>query len=101
MGFGYLVRGVVQRSSRALDFQRLTIRHGTIFSARFAPDGHNVIYGASWDGAPIEIFSTDLKIPGARSIGIPASQLLAVSSTGELAVQQCSVMPLCSPALAH
>ncbi len=73
---------------RALDFQRLTIRHGTIFSARFAPDGHNVIYGASWDGAPIEIFSTDLKIPGARSIGIPASQLLAVSSTGELAVQQ-------------
>jgi DNA-binding winged helix-turn-helix (wHTH) protein/WD40 repeat protein len=74
--------------SRALDFQRLTIRHGTVFSARFAPDGHNVIYGASWDGAPIEIFSTDLKIPGARSIGIPASQLLAVSSTGELAVQQ-------------
>jgi eukaryotic-like serine/threonine-protein kinase len=74
--------------SRALDFQRLTIRHGTIFAARFAPDGHNVIYGASWDGAPIEIFSTDLKIPGARSIGIPASQLLAVSSTGELAVQQ-------------
>ncbi len=75
-------------TSRALDFQRLTVRHGTIFSARFAPDGHNVIYGASWDGAPIEIFSTDLKIPGARSIGIPASQLLAVSSTGEMAVLQ-------------
>ena len=50
--------------SRALDFQRLTVRHGTVFSARFAPDGHNVVYSASWDGAPIEIFSTDLKIPG-------------------------------------
>ena len=75
-------------TSRAPDFQRLTVRHGAIFSARFAPDGHNVIYGASWDGAPIEIFSTDLKIPGARSIGIPASQLLAVSSTGEMAVLQ-------------
>ncbi len=60
--------------SRALDFQRLTVRHGTVFSARFAPDGHNVVYSASWDGAPIEIFSNDLKIPGARSVGIPASQ---------------------------
>ena len=74
--------------SRPLDFQRLTVRHGTVYSARFAPEGHNVVYSASWDGAPIEIFSTDLKIPGARNIGIPASQLLAVSSTGELAVQQ-------------
>jgi DNA-binding winged helix-turn-helix (wHTH) protein/Tol biopolymer transport system component len=74
--------------TRALDFQRLTVRHGTVFSARFAPDGHNVVYGASWDGQPIEIFSTDLKIPGARSIGIPNSQLLGVSSTGEMAVLQ-------------
>ena len=24
------------------DFQRLTVRHGTVYSARFAPDGHNV-----------------------------------------------------------
>jgi eukaryotic-like serine/threonine-protein kinase len=74
--------------SRPLDFQRLTVRHGTIFNARFAPDGHNVLYSASWDGAPIEVFSTDLKIPGARTIGIPASQLLAVSSSGQLAVVQ-------------
>ncbi len=74
--------------SRALDFQRLTVQHGTVFSARFTPDGHNVVYSASWDGAPVEIFSTDLKIPGARSVGIPASQLLAVSSTGEMAVLQ-------------
>jgi DNA-binding winged helix-turn-helix (wHTH) protein/Tol biopolymer transport system component len=74
--------------SRALDFQRLTVRHGTVFSARFAPDGHNVVYSASWEGAPVEIFSNDLKIPGDRSIGIPASHLLAVSSTGEMAVLQ-------------
>jgi DNA-binding winged helix-turn-helix (wHTH) protein/Tol biopolymer transport system component len=74
--------------SRALEFQRLTVRHGTVFTARFAPDGHNVVYSASWDGDPVEIFSTDLKIPGARSIGIPSSHLLAVSSTGEVAVLQ-------------
>jgi DNA-binding winged helix-turn-helix (wHTH) protein/Tol biopolymer transport system component len=75
-------------SQRALDFQRLTVRHGTIFSARFAPDGHNVFYGASWDGGPINIFATDLKIPGARDVGIHSSQLLAVSSMGEMAILQ-------------
>jgi DNA-binding winged helix-turn-helix (wHTH) protein len=74
--------------SRPLDFQRLTVRHGTVYSARFAPDGHNVVYGASWDGAPVEIFSTDLKIPGSRGVGIPPGALLAVSSTGEMAVLQ-------------
>jgi eukaryotic-like serine/threonine-protein kinase len=74
--------------TQALDFQRLTVRKGTVFTARFAPDGHNVIYGASWQGAPIEIFSADLKIAGVRTVGIPASSLLAVSSTGQMAVLQ-------------
>jgi eukaryotic-like serine/threonine-protein kinase len=75
-------------STKPLDFQRLTVRHGTIFTARFAPDGHNVLYGASWDGMPIDIYSTDLKIPGARDVGIHSSQLLSVSSTGEMAILQ-------------
>jgi Tol biopolymer transport system component len=47
-----------------------------------------VIYAASWNGEPTEIFSTDPKIPGARSLGFPSTQLLAVSSSGEMAVLQ-------------
>jgi eukaryotic-like serine/threonine-protein kinase len=70
------------------DFQRLTVSRGTVYAARFAPDGHSVIYAASWDGEPTEIFSTDPKVPGARSLGFPATQLLAVSSSGEMAVLQ-------------
>ncbi len=70
------------------DFQRLTVSRGTVYSARFAPDGHSVIYAASWDGEPTEIFSTDPKIPGERSLGLSATQLLAVSSAGEMAVLQ-------------
>lgn len=88
--------GVLQgrRTSRSQppQFQRLTVRHGTVYAARFAPDGHNVIYAASWDAEPIEIFSTDLKFPGARKLELPATQLLAVSSTGEMAVLQ-SIKP--------
>jgi DNA-binding winged helix-turn-helix (wHTH) protein/Tol biopolymer transport system component len=70
------------------EFQRLTVRHGTVYTARFAADGHNVIYSASWDGVPAEVFSTDLKSTGARSLELPATQLLAVSSTNEMAVLQ-------------
>jgi eukaryotic-like serine/threonine-protein kinase len=70
------------------DFQRLTVRRGTVYSARFAPDGHSVIYAASWDADATEIFSTDPKVPGARSLGLSATQLLAVSPSGEMAVLQ-------------
>lgn len=74
--------------SHAPEFQRLTVRHGTVYSARFAPDGHNVIYSASWDGAPAEIFATDVKYSGSRSLGMPGTAMLAVSSSGEMAVLQ-------------
>jgi len=74
----------------APEFKRLTVQHGTVYSARFAPDGHNVIYSASWDGAPVEIFSTDVKFSGTRSLGFPATALFAVSSSGEMAVEQAS-----------
>src|ERR1700691_988845 len=70
------------------DFQRLTVRRGTVYSARFAPDGHSVIYAASGGGAPTEMFSTDPKSSGTRSLGLPDTQLLAVSSSGEMAVLQ-------------
>jgi DNA-binding winged helix-turn-helix (wHTH) protein/Tol biopolymer transport system component len=69
-------------------FHRITVMYGTVYSARFAPDGHTIIYAASWDGAPIEIFAADAKLPGSRRLGLEETSLLAVSSTGELAVQQ-------------
>jgi DNA-binding winged helix-turn-helix (wHTH) protein len=87
VGSGFFLGHRTTRSQPP-DFQRLTVRRGTVYSARFAPDGHSVIYAASWDGEPTEIFSTDPKIPGVRSLGLSATQLLAVSSLGEMAVLQ-------------
>lgn len=85
---------VGRRTARphAPEFQRLTVRHGTVFSARFAPDGHNVIYCASWDGSPTEIFSTDTNFSGSQNLGLPGTGLFAVSSSGEMAVVE-SVEP--------
>ncbi len=67
-------------------FQRLTFRRGTILTARFAPDGNSVVYGAKWEGNPIEIFTTRPESPESKSLGLPPADVLSVSRTGELAI---------------
>lgn len=67
-------------------FQQLTFRRGTIHTARFAPDGHTILYTAAWDGAPPEVFSTRTEFPESRPHGYPGAALLAVSASSELAV---------------
>jgi hypothetical protein len=39
-------------------FHEVTFRNGTVWAARFAPDGQTIVYGAAWEGQPQEIFST-------------------------------------------
>ena len=74
--------------SQPPDIQRLTTMRGTVYAARFAPDGRTVIYSASWEGAPTQLFSTDPKFPGSRSLGLADSDLLSVSSSNQMAVLQ-------------
>jgi dipeptidyl aminopeptidase/acylaminoacyl peptidase len=67
-------------------FQQLTFRHGTIWSARFAPDGSTVFYGAAWEGNPFQLYSTRLPGSASRVFPMPVANLLAVSRAGDLAV---------------
>jgi serine/threonine protein kinase/Tol biopolymer transport system component len=67
-------------------FHEITFRSGNIWDARFAPDGQTIVYGAAWDGQPQEIFSTRFDSSDSRPIGLPDSQILSVSSKGEMAV---------------
>jgi serine/threonine protein kinase/WD40 repeat protein len=67
-------------------FQQLTFRRGTIGSARFAPDGQTIMYSASWDGKPMEVFVSRLDSPDSRPFGLAKTELLSVSSSGEMAV---------------
>ena len=67
-------------------FQRVTFRRGVIWSARFTPDGHSVVYSASWEGKPLELFWSHLGNPEARSLGFKDGDLLALSATSEMAV---------------
>ncbi len=67
-------------------FQQLTYQRGSILSARFAPDGQTVVYGAAWDGRPLELFSTRLDSTESRSLGLPSADVLSISSSGEMAI---------------
>ena len=67
-------------------FHEITFRNGTIWDARFAPDGQTIIYGAGWEGQPQEIFSTRFDSSDSRSIGLPTAQILSISSKGEMAI---------------
>jgi serine/threonine protein kinase len=64
---------------------RITFRRGTIWSARFTPDG-NLIYSASWDGRPTELFVAQRGSTESRLFGLPLTSILAISGSGELAV---------------
>ena len=67
-------------------YNQLTFRQGSIFSARFTPDGETVIYSAAWDGNPAQLFTTHPGSPESRSLGLPPAQILSVSGSGEMAI---------------
>jgi serine/threonine protein kinase len=78
---------VGRRGSRSgsLTFQQLTFQRGTIISARFAPDGNTLIYGAAWTGRPFETFTIRADSQFSRPLGFPGD-ILSISPSGELAL---------------
>ncbi|MGA3210405.1 MAG: protein kinase, partial [Terriglobales bacterium] len=75
-------------ASAAPEIHQLTFRRGLVGGARFAPDGQTVVYSAAWEGAPSEIFTTSEQSPESRSLDIKDARLLAISSTGQMAIKQ-------------
>ncbi len=67
-------------------YRPLAFRRGIVRSARFTPDGKTVIYSAAWEGKPIALFSTRPESPQSRELDPPGADVLAISSTGEMAL---------------
>jgi len=67
-------------------YRQVTFRRGTIYGARFAPDGKTIVYSAAWDGKPAELFATQADSPESRPLGLSSATLVGVSSSSELAV---------------
>ena len=85
LGVGYFV-GKGRGTPAPLAFRQLTFRRGTVWSARFGSDGKTVLYSASWDGEPTEVFVSAPESPESRPLGIPGADVLAVSPSGDVAV---------------
>jgi len=67
-------------------YRQLTFRRGSVRSARFAPDGQTILYSASWQGNPVEVFTARKGSSESRALGMNRTQLMSVSETGEMAV---------------
>jgi eukaryotic-like serine/threonine-protein kinase len=83
---GWFAHRSISGRSPILAFHRVTYSRGTIFNARFSPDGKTILYGAALEGRPVQIYAASKEIPESRPIDVKQSTLLSVSATGELAI---------------
>jgi Tol biopolymer transport system component len=67
-------------------FEQITFRRGSVFSARFASDGDTIVYAAAWEGGPSEVFLARRGSAESRPLGFAPANLLALSSSGEMAL---------------
>jgi hypothetical protein len=81
-------RGAARAASQSATprFTKLTFQRGTVWSARFSPDGQTVVYSARWEPGPLQLFSTRVDSIDARPVGLSDADVLSVSSSAEMAV---------------
>jgi len=75
-----------RQKTLTLSYKRVTFEEGTIYSARFGPDYHEIVYGGAWNGKRLQLFSTVGDSLLAQPLNLTDANLLAISPNGELAV---------------
>jgi eukaryotic-like serine/threonine-protein kinase len=74
-------------------FHQLTFQRGTINGAKFAPDGQSIVYSAAWNGAAKQqVYTTRTDALMSRPIDLMDSEVLSISSKGEMALRQKSTL---------
>ncbi len=77
---------LLRRPAAQPTYHRLTSEAGTVYAARFTPDGQSMIYAAAWNGKPLQLFSTVGASLLAQPLNLTDANLLAISRSNELAV---------------
>ena len=67
-------------------YRPLTFRRGSIFSAKFSPDGNTIIYSASWNGEAKQLFAMRPESPESQLLPYPDTDVAAISSKDEMAL---------------
>lgn len=81
-------------------FRQLTFRRGVIENARFAPDGHTVVYGAAWEQSLLSLYEVRSDLPHSRLL-YADTNVCALSSAGELAMVRFGSAEVPTPTLAR
>lgn len=62
-------------------YHQLSFDRGLVYAARFVPGSQTILYSASWNNRPLQIYSTTPDSPEWRPLGLKNSSLFAVSSS--------------------
>jgi len=73
-------------SAPGYQFRQVTFRRGQISGARFAPDGHSILYAASWDMGAAAALHDQRRQPGVAPARLRRSLPGLRSRAGELAL---------------
>ena len=85
MGVGMFLLARPSQASLPM-YHPLSFRRGIVHAARFAADGRTIIYSAAWEGKPLQLFTTRPESPESHELEPAGADVLAVSSTGEMAL---------------
>jgi hypothetical protein len=83
---GAMVDRQLRPAAVQTSFRRLTFRRGIIRSARLAPDGQTIFYGALWESERCRVHSVRVDSPESSPRDLPDGNVLAISRSGELAL---------------
>src|SRR5215469_10366010 len=67
-------------------YRRITFEAGTVYSARFCPDGQSIVYGAAWNNKPVQLFYALGNSLISQPLGFSDAILLGISRGSELAL---------------
>jgi Tol biopolymer transport system component len=86
IGVGAFLIGVRSATRPVPTFRELSFRRGALVAARFAPDPRSAVYSAAWEGNPEAVFISSASSTESRDLGLAATEVLAVSAAGQMAV---------------
>jgi eukaryotic-like serine/threonine-protein kinase len=83
---GLVGRATAPKVALTPRFTMKTFEPQTIVNARFMPDGNGIVFSSALTGNTVRLFQIQTGLTEARPVGPPRTNLLSISSKGELAV---------------
>ncbi|HET9300137.1 MAG TPA: protein kinase [Candidatus Polarisedimenticolaceae bacterium] len=67
-------------------YRLLTFGRGYVYSARFAPDGQTIVYGAAFEEHPVQLYTTRADGHDSRPIDLPSADVVGIAKDGRMAL---------------